>query len=224
MRLCDCFIDLIAYVTYLRKNNAISTMTEDEVRLEIVKRIERSMLLFEENSFLHDDYDLARFAVFAWIDEAMMQMEWEGKKQWKKNLLQREFYKTSGGGLEFYNKIERLEPEQNDVREVYYLCLVSGFKGMYGPSEEDTFARDAVKSKMLKRLTGTTDAPSVPANDFFFPEGYGDYRNRPESGRKKFRITPVSAMLTAGPVAVFLFLFLLYRFILNNEMTFKLVP
>lgn len=224
MKLIDCFTDLIAYVIYLNKSRLLPARNEADIRSEVLQRAERSRRLFEENSFLHDDYDLARFAVFAWIDEMLMQSEWEGRKAWKKNMLQREFYKTSGGGVEFYNKLERLEPEQNDVREVFYVCLVSGFKGKYGPSEEDVFARDAVKSKTLKRLAGTTESPSAGVDGHYFPSAYGEGKHDADTERKKIRISPVSAALTFSPVAIFLFLFVLYRFILNNEMTISLVP
>ena len=224
MRLSHCFIDLIAYATYWRTEEAYSALSIEEMRSEMQKRIDKSLRLFEENSFSHDDYDLARFAVFVWIDETIMQSTWDGKAQWKKNLLQREYYKTSGGGVEFYNRLERLEPEQNEVREIYYLCLVSGFKGMYGTSNEDTFARDAIKSKNLKRLTGTMDGPAASAGEMLFSEAYGNDLKAAGIKSRRFFMSPVSAMITFSPVAVFLFLFILYRFILNNEMITKLVP
>ncbi len=223
MRLCHCFMDLIAYTIYFKNSAVHETLSDDAVRDEITKRIEISSHLFEENGFSDEDYDLARFAVFVWIDETIMQSAWPGKVRWKKRLLQREHYKTKGGGVEFYTKLNQLEPEQNNVREVYYFCLVSGFKGMYGSSGEDIIKRDSIKSKNLKRLTGTTEGPAMSANDILFADAYATTPATDIIRPKWFSATPFAAFIIACPVVVFLFLFIIYRYILNNEMVTKLV-
>lgn len=226
MRLSDCFIELIAYINYFRIEKDHDNLSVEKVRKDILKLIEKSEKLSEENEFLYEDYNLARFAVFVWIDETIMQSLWTGKSQWKKNLLQRQFYKTSDGGVTFYKRLEKLEPEQNEIREVYYLCLVSGFSGMYGNSKEDIIIRDDIKAKNLKRLTGTSDGIASSANDILFTDSYiNKNKNNPDSHKKKSGIALVSSLMVFGPLLIFIFLFILYRFILNKEMiTTLLVP
>ncbi len=225
MRISHCFIELIAYVIYFRAESSNDHLSFEAFRDTCFKLIDQSKKRAEEADCSAEVYDNARFAVFVWIDETIMKSSWQGKGQWKKNLLQRQFYKTSGGGVEFYKRLEALEPEMNEVREVYYFCLVSGFSGAYGTTYEDYTIRDTIKTKQLKRLTGTADGLAVSANDVFFTSAYCD-NDSVLAGRKikKFGFSFISSLFTFGPLFIFVFLFILYRFILNNEMITKLVP
>lgn len=226
MHLCDCFMEMIAYVNYFLKQKDDINLSVDKVRVEIINLIEKSEKISAEIGISDIDYDTAKFAVIVWTDERIMQSSWEGKSLWRKNLLQKEYYKTTGGGVEFYNKLGALEPDQNEVREVYYLCLVSGFQGVYGTSNDDIIIRDDIKSKNLKRLTGTSDGIVSTANDVLFEDAYCNnfaLSQKPLEG-KVLGFSPFSALAVFSPLVVFVGLFFLYRFILNNEMITILVP
>ncbi len=224
MRLVNCFIELIAYVIYFRSENCENDFSFDAFRNTCLKLIDQSEQRAEEVSCSAEEYDNARFAVFVWIDETIMKSSWQGQGQWKKNLLQRQFYKTSGGGVEFYQRLADIEPEQNELREVYYICLVSGFSGRYGITDRDLTARDTIKTKNLKRLTGTADGLGASANDLYFPAAYGNDDTMLAGTVSQKRFSLVTGLFTLGPLALFVGLFILYRFILNNEMITKLVP
>lgn len=225
MRVSDCFIELIAYVSYAIPHAETKQVSSEKIREDILRLITQSKVLAEKGDISHSDYDLSCFAVFVWIDETIMQSSWQGKVKWQKDLLQRRFYKTTGGGVEFYNKLEKLEPYENEVREVYYLCLVSGYSGRYGTTGEDVFIRDGLKASNLKRLTGTSDGISSLESDLLFPGSYQpeDLAGYTVKNNNKGRFL-LSGLLGLGPVVVFGFLFVLYHFILNNQMITRLVP
>ena len=224
MRLSDCFVDLFAYVSHVMAGKEDWPPSGDILCRKVSDLIAQSESFRDENGFDRDDYDQARFAVFVWIDEMVMKSAFDGKSIWQKQLLQRRYYKTSGGGVAFYTRLEALEPEKNQVREVYYLCLSLGFSGRYGAGDEDRVLKDNLKARHLKRLTGTNDAISVLLREKMFPDAYAAGKGLP-SGKQKNNLKSllVPILLGAAPVGVFVFLYTLYRFILNNEIITKLV-
>ena len=68
------------------------------------------------------------------------------------------------------------------------------------------------------------DGPAASANEMLFAEAYGEDLKASGISPRRFNMSPLTALITFSPVAVFFFLFILYRFILNNEMITKLVP
>ena len=69
------------------------------------------------------DYDDARFAVCAWVDEVILHMLWIHRDLWQRNLLQNKYYGTVNAGSEFYDRLNILGHGNVIVREVYFLCL-----------------------------------------------------------------------------------------------------
>ena len=213
-------MDLIAYGIYFRTEKALSNPSVKEIQSTIDQLMRQSERCREEEEFSLADYDDARFAVVAWLDETMMKSAWNGKDEWKTALLQRKYYKTFAAGEEFFGKLERLEPDQNEVREVYHLCLMAGFSGKYSAFEEDDpRTLHHVMSRNLKRLTGTSDNLTATARQTLFKEAYGQ-ENTPELTPAKIKETSLFTSLAVllGPIVVLAALFLLYRYLLNAEM------
>lgn len=220
MRLCNCFMDLIAYGIYFRTEKALSNPSVKEIQSTILQLIRQSEKCREEEDISLADYDDARFAVIAWLDETMMKSAWTGKNEWKTTLLQRKYYNTFTAGEQFFEKLEKLEPDQNEVREVYHLCLMAGFSGKYSAFEDDDpRTLHHVMSRNLKRLTGTSDNLTATARQTLFKEAYSQ-ENKPDmtpsQNRKTSLFTSLAVLL--GPLVVLAALFLLYRYLLNAEM------
>ena len=79
MRLSDCFVDLIAYVTYAMENRENLPGGCDALYARLEDLIRQSEMTYTKHDFSREDYDLARFAVFVWIDETIMKSTWESK-------------------------------------------------------------------------------------------------------------------------------------------------
>ena len=223
MRLSDCFVDLIAYVTYAMENRENLPGGCDALYARLEDLIRQSEMTYTKHDFSREDYDLARFAVFVWIDETIMKSTWESKGGWTRKLLQRAYYKTTDGGVEFYRKLDALELEKTQVREVYFMCLTLGYSGRFGITGDDVTEREGLKSQNLKRLTGTTDALSVLSREKVFPDAYPAGESvKKTGGRWAMRGSFMAVVLGIGPVGIFVFLYVLYHFILNNEIMTKL--
>jgi len=78
-----------------------------------------------------DEAEEARFALVAMADEMIIVSNWSRREQWSKDSLQLALYQTNRAGDEFYDHLAALHPQQNQAREVYYLCLAVGFEGRY---------------------------------------------------------------------------------------------
>ena len=128
MHLTDCFMELVAYATHFLRTAAVRQPSYPEVRREIDLLLAAGESWVKREGFSRDDFDLARFAVCAWIDEAVLSSAWNEKSLWLREQLQRLHYNTTEAGEEFYTRLSALGLHQREVREVYYLCLALGLQ------------------------------------------------------------------------------------------------
>ncbi|MGB5985121.1 MAG: DotU family type IV/VI secretion system protein, partial [Desulfobacterales bacterium] len=167
MRLIDCFVDLIAYVAYFLDRPASHHPPFDRVRADVERLIAECRRNQAQGNLPAAEYDLAQFAIFAWIDEAVLNSDWAEKGRWQGDQLQRLHYQTSDAGEIFYQKLNTLGPHQRDVREIYYLCLALGFTGRFiHPGDEHLL--EQLKISNLKLITGSAmDLPNLESEELF---------------------------------------------------------
>jgi type VI secretion system protein ImpK len=111
------------------------------IRKEINALLEEQKALVKRYEIAPQEYDNARFAVIAWLDEVMLKAthaeNQEFYQQWKRAPLQAELYNTANAGEEFFERLEKLRPSQKEVNEIYHLSLCLGFRGRYYDEEQD---------------------------------------------------------------------------------------
>ena len=108
-----------------------------------------------------DEVELARFALVAWLDEVVGSAEWPGSEQWNSELLQLQLYRTNRAGNEFYERLAAMRPDQNDAREIYFLCLALGFQGQYAGHEGDRQAILRQQYEMLRAAGRARDSAAL---------------------------------------------------------------
>jgi type VI secretion system protein ImpK len=215
MHLSDCFMEVFAYVTYfLRSVEAIQPGFE-QVKGDVRQLLKESEGFMGRGGLSRDDYDSARFAVCAWVDEAILRSPWQEKGFWLKDQLQRVYYNTTDAGEEFFERLTALGFHQREAREVYYLCLALGFTGRYcHPGDE--YQLEQIRTSNLKLLLGSSvGLPSLERADLF-PEAYPITSADPAVRRRRFRFNLVTAFCLAAPVLLFAVLYLVYRFTLGG--------
>jgi type VI secretion system protein ImpK len=172
--------------------------------LRLLERIERgdSTSAKEERQHIRDlitqaeghlgqaaDWQLAKYALVAWIDEVLIEAGCDGGK-WKENALEQEMFGGMRAYHEFYVKArEATALPRRDALEVFYVCVVLGFRGLYRdpveavaeaealgmPADLETWARQtstAIKlGQGLPPITEKglmpTGAPSLESKAFF---------------------------------------------------------
>jgi len=216
MHLIDSFIPVISYVVGFKSAPEAAGPDYRQVSGQIRGLMEQSQVESEAGGIAPDDFDQARFMVCAWIDEALLASDWNQKQLWQREQLQRLYYNTTEAGVEVFDRLEALGPQQRDVREVYSLCLSLGFKGRY-IGEGDEFLLAQLKVSNLKLLMATpASIPSLEGLELF-PEALA--ASPPAKQKPKpvsLVITPLIAMLVAAPLILFALLYLIYRYVLNG--------
>jgi type VI secretion system protein ImpK len=84
-----------------------------------------------------EQIEAIKFALVAFIDETVLSPanDFPLRREWEQLPLQLEYFKEHLAGNKFFERLDTLltqpETEGVDVVEVYYLCLLLGFKGKY---------------------------------------------------------------------------------------------
>jgi len=215
MRIVDCFMELLAYAAYFLKAVKARQPAFDQVKADIDRLISQADACLENRGIPKEDCDHVRFAIFAWIDEVILNSPWNEKEQWQRQQLQRIHFQTADAGEIFFERLNTLGPHQNYVREVYYLCLAMGFTGRY-IHEGDDFLLEQLRTSNLKVLMGSS--MGLPALDKgeLFAEAYPRQADQLTPQRRRRGFSPITLLGIALPVVLYAALFFIYRFILNN--------
>lgn len=111
---------------------------------------------FEERAvryrFSEKIVQVAKFALAAFVDETVLTNNFPLREEWEKYPLQLEYFGEQLAGNKFYEKLESMLRQIDvtaDAVEVYYVCMLLGFKGKYAVYEQE---------KLLTTMQTTADA------------------------------------------------------------------
>jgi type VI secretion system protein ImpK len=101
-------------------------------RLRIRGLIDQAEALLGAN----DQWKLGKYALAAWTDEMLVDAPWDGRDWWSNNVLEMELFSSR----ECYDRFYILAKEASslptrDALEVFYICVVLGFRGLYRDPE-----------------------------------------------------------------------------------------
>ncbi len=215
MSLLDCFVELIAYIAYFGKTVPVRQVSYEQVKTDVAHLVDKAQDSFQQSRLPQDDFDQARFAVFAWIDEVVLSSNWSERGKWQGEQLQRTYYQTTEAGELFFDRLNQLRPQQLEVREVYTLCLALGFSGRYcNPGDE--FLLEQLKNSNLK-LLGPESAVHPAEQELLFPAAYVREGGAGKNAFKDRRVSSLKWIVGATlPVLLYWGLFFIYRFVLDN--------
>lgn len=217
MRLIDCFIELIVYVVHTVRQIKECQPDLDVVRDRIDQLLKKSHDYKQQGHFSDTDYTYARLSVCVWIDEALLNSAWEHKRTWQPQLLQRRYYGTTDGGMEFFDRLDKIGHEDRDVREVAYLCLVLGLAGRY-IEKGDSVVLDHLITSNLKRLFGSSAGEPSLDNRKLFPEAYQKQISKPLP-KRRIRSWKVPVLVSLLPIGLFFGLLAVFQFLLHADLS-----
>jgi len=83
---------------------------------------------------------VAKFGLAAFVDETVLTNNFPLRQEWERNPLQLEYFGEQLAGEKFFDKLEamlgQIEVTQDAV-EIYYVCMMLGFKGKYAVYEKE---------------------------------------------------------------------------------------
>jgi type VI secretion system protein ImpK len=83
---------------------------------------------------------VSKFALAAFVDETVLSSNFNLKDEWEKNPLQLEYFGEQLAGDKFFEKLGAMIKQVDvtaDAVEIYYVCMLLGFKGRYGVYEKE---------------------------------------------------------------------------------------
>lgn len=120
----------------------------------------------------HKIVSVAKFGLAAFVDETVLTANFPLRNEWEKNPLQLQYFGEQLAGNKFYDKLESMLSQievTQDAVEVYYYCLLLGFKGRYAVYEEEklleTMQRTAKALVKVGKIKSVELSPNWIAND-----------------------------------------------------------
>jgi type VI secretion system protein ImpK len=104
-------------------------------------------------------WNLAKYALASWIDDLLIASPWRGHDWWESNSLEFALFKSRDRATKFFVKAkEAAELPRRDALEVFYLCVVLGFRGLYNLPEAQIIASQLNLPTTLAGWTKNTAA------------------------------------------------------------------
>ena len=101
-----------------------------DIRREIEALLDAQQSVVKREEIAQPDYEDARFAVVAWVDEMIMRCP-ELSGTWRGALLQANLYRSANAGEEFFERLAGLSTGRRQTIELYHLVLCLAFRGRY---------------------------------------------------------------------------------------------
>lgn len=165
-------IDLATPVLQLviRVRAGAIAQSSDELRRSIDMMLRQMEQAGPGRGYKDDQLENAKFALVAFADEAVLATPL--KPEWELLPLQYKYFHEALGGTTFFDRLDnllkRVETEA-DVVEIYYLCLLLGFKGKYDVFLEDQLPGEinkvAERLRQAGRLRASILSPHWKATD-----------------------------------------------------------
>jgi len=135
----------------LRLKAGIVTPSID-LRPKIAAMFEEFEKRAERYKFSHKIIQVSKFGMAAFVDETVLTANFPLKHDWEKNPLQLEYFGEQLAGNKFFEKLDSMLGQIDltvDAVEVYYFCMLLGFKGKYAVYEQE---------KLLATMQNTANA------------------------------------------------------------------
>ena len=207
LSITDCVTELFSYTFYLVDNLATSHIDFNHVSDNYISLIAQSRACAQKAGISKAKIDKAFFAVFAWVDETLVNTSWDYREEWIKNSLQKTHFNTTNAGETFFKNLEKLNKNEPEIIEVYQYCLASGFKGnMFESFLQEKL--NSFKENTLKQIK-TKEELKIP--EILFPKsGYTEISKTLK--RKRWKgLAGFSYLFILLPILLFVTLFYFYN-------------
>jgi type VI secretion system protein ImpK len=153
--------ELLTAIVRLRSGR--QNVTDENVfRANALASLHSAMQQGTARGYAPDDVNMAGYAVVALLDESILNLGSPVFKSWAGHPFHLELWRENVAGESFFKFLQTLmgrrdSPALADVLEVFYLCILLGYRGRYagaGRGELSAIAR-SVQEKILRCRGGT---------------------------------------------------------------------
>lgn len=111
-----------------------------ELRPKIASLLQEFENRAERYRFSSKITQVAKFALASFVDETVLTNNFHLKEEWERYPLQLEYFGEQLAGNKFFDKLAAMLKQVDvtaDAVEIYYVCMLLGFKGRYGVYEKE---------------------------------------------------------------------------------------
>jgi type VI secretion system protein ImpK len=112
----------------------------NELRPQVASMLEEFEKRAERYRFNHKIVQVSKFALAAFVDETVLMNNFPLRDEWEKYALQLELFGEQLAGNKFFEKLDAMLKQMEvtqDAVEIYYICMLLGFKGRYQVYEQE---------------------------------------------------------------------------------------
>lgn len=161
----------------------------------------------ERYRFNHKIVQVAKFALASFVDETVLTNNFPLRDEWEKYALQLEYFGEQLAGNKFFEKLDamlkQIETTQDAV-EIYYVCMLLGFKGRYGVYEQEKLL--AIMQKTANALVKVGKIKPVELS----PHWLANDQPKPPEKRGMPTWAKISALSGLGLAFIFYLLMFLF--------------
>ncbi len=180
------FQEVLTVVVRLRSNRQV--VTDAEVfRAQMREALRSADQEARNRGYTGEQSRLAVFAIVAFLDESILNLQQPVFAAWPRKPLQEELFGVHVAGEHFFENVQRLLAMRDghdvaDVLEVHELCLLLGFRGRYGLAGQAELRSivETIREKM-RRIRGA----SGDLSPHWMPEAGTGPARRPDPWAKR---------------------------------------
>lgn len=192
------FIYMADLFDRVERNDVIDRLDERSVFLSLLQRGQQQL-------GAREDWPFVQYALIAWIDDVLSDIEWSGKDRWNYYRLELDFYQSRECDTAFFHKAgEAATRGLFDALEVYFLCVMLGFRGFFREADAEQKARQLNLPHSLPEWIRRTvavlrrDPATVAAARGALPVGRSIEPPQPLDGLRRYRLALGRMALTGG--------------------------
>lgn len=155
-----------------------------------------------------------KFALAAFVDETVLAGGFAVRNEWERSPLQLQYFQEQFAGVKFFDRLEALlknAEAEADVIEVYYLCLLLGFKGKYHIYLEDQLPG------VLQNVAGQLQRVGRLKNSLLSPHWKINDQPAPPQESKVPTMPAWVKLVALGSLALVALSYLLFQFLLTTQ-------
>lgn len=190
------FLATLQFIERIERSDRLVAADE---RATLLRRIDDAELQLGSSP----EWQLAKYALCAWIDALLIDAPWQGKGWWKDNCLEKKYFGRRDAHEAFFQRaVEAAGLGRKDALEVYYLAVVLGFRGFYA----DTDASYKASIVSAHRLPDTVEAwCRSTARSLQLRQGRPDIPQAVQVGSSAKPLTGKASLAIYGMISVMLF-------------------
>ncbi len=182
----------------------------NELRPQVAQMLKDFERRAERYRFTPKIIQVAKFALAAFVDETVLTNNFPLKEEWERYPLQLEYFGEQLAGDKFFDKLDAMLKQievTQDAVEIYYVCMLTGFKGRYAVYEKEKLL--STMQKTANALVKVGKIKSVELSPHWLAE------DQPEPPEEKKM--PFWAKATAFGGLGFAFIIYLVMFLLSSK-------